>query len=108
VGGNSIQFARQEHIAHVIAIDIDASRLAMAEHNARIYGVAHKIEFLLGDYMQLVRGLQVLESAIRERKKERERERREEREREEREREREREEREREREMGGANTRYVG
>ena len=38
----------------MIAIDIDASRLELAAHNAAIYGVADKIEFILGDYLQLV------------------------------------------------------
>ena len=35
------------------AIDIDRNRLEIARHNARVYGVEHKIDFIHGDYMQL-------------------------------------------------------
>jgi len=44
--GNAIQFART--CSHVIAIDIDASRLRLARHNAAVYGVADRIEFIHG------------------------------------------------------------
>ncbi|MEC7984539.1 MAG: methyltransferase domain-containing protein [Myxococcota bacterium] len=54
-GGNTIAFARQPHIRKVIAVDQSASRLAMAEHNAKIYGVAHKIEFMHADVLGLSR-----------------------------------------------------
>ncbi len=37
----------------VIAIDIDPVRLALAQHNAEVYGVAHQIEFVQGDFLQL-------------------------------------------------------
>ncbi|SPP83858.1 blast:Trimethylguanosine synthase [Drosophila guanche] len=50
-GGNAIQFAFT--CARVIAVDIDAEKLAMAKHNARIYGVADKIEFIHADFLQL-------------------------------------------------------
>jgi hypothetical protein len=50
-GGNTIAFARV--CAHVIAIDNNAARLGMARHNARVYGVAHKIQFILGDFTEL-------------------------------------------------------
>ena len=50
-GGNTIAFART--CAHVIAIDNDRARLEMARHNAGIYGVAHKIEFIHGDFCAL-------------------------------------------------------
>ncbi|KAH8385116.1 hypothetical protein KR200_005671, partial [Drosophila serrata] len=49
-GGNAIQFANT--CGRVIAIDIDAEKLAMAKHNAGIYGVAHKIEFIHADFLQ--------------------------------------------------------
>ncbi|KAF9160974.1 Trimethylguanosine synthase [Actinomortierella ambigua] len=52
VGGNAIQFALTCH--RVIAIDIDPVRLDCAKHNARIYGVEDRIEFILGDYMTLI------------------------------------------------------
>lgn len=51
VGGNAIQFALTGK--RVIAIDIDPIRLALAQHNAEVYGVAHRIEFLQGDFLQL-------------------------------------------------------
>lgn len=37
----------------MIAIDIDPVRLALAQHNAEVYGVAHQIEFVQGDFLQL-------------------------------------------------------
>jgi hypothetical protein len=46
-GGNAIGFARAG--CTVTAIEIDRDRLAMARHNARLYGVADRIEFMLGD-----------------------------------------------------------
>lgn len=52
VGGNTIQFAMTCH--RVIAIDIDPVRLNCARHNARIYGVEDRIEFICGDYMALL------------------------------------------------------
>lgn len=50
VGGNSIQFALR--CKKVIAIDINPEKIVMARHNARIYGVEDKIEFVVADYMQ--------------------------------------------------------
>lgn len=37
----------------VIAIDIDPVKIAFAKHNAEMYGVAHKIEFIVGDFFRL-------------------------------------------------------
>lgn len=54
LGGNAIQFAAQGH--HVLCSDINGERLAMAEHNARIYGVAEYIDFVQGDFFALARG----------------------------------------------------
>jgi trimethylguanosine synthase len=51
VGGNAIQFAKT--CKRVIAIDIDPIRLDCARHNAAIYGVDDKIEFILGDFTVL-------------------------------------------------------
>jgi trimethylguanosine synthase len=56
VGGNTVQFART--CAHVMAIELDPVRLACARHNARVHGVDHKIEFILGDYTRLAPRLQ--------------------------------------------------
>lgn len=41
----------------VIAIDIDPKKIEMAKHNATIYGVAERIEFIVGDYLALVESL---------------------------------------------------
>ncbi|KAG1874284.1 Tgs1 protein [Suillus subluteus] len=49
VGGNAIAFAKT--CEHVIALDISPTRLALARHNAAIYGVADRIEFILADYI---------------------------------------------------------
>lgn len=52
VGGNTIQFAKT--CDYVIAIDLDPVRLACARHNATIYGVAHKIDFVLGSFLDYI------------------------------------------------------
>ncbi|ETV74909.1 hypothetical protein, variant 1 [Aphanomyces astaci] len=46
-GGNAIQLAMTCH--HVIAIDVDPAKIAIAKHNATIYGVADRIEWIVGD-----------------------------------------------------------
>jgi hypothetical protein len=51
-GGNAIGFARAG--LRVIAIELDAARLAAARHNAMLYGVADRIAFVLGDARSLV------------------------------------------------------
>ncbi|KAM4552063.1 trimethylguanosine synthase [Odontesthes bonariensis] len=51
VGGNAIQFALTGK--RVLAIDIDAVRLDMARHNAAVYGVAERMDFVQGDFLQL-------------------------------------------------------
>ena len=43
----------------VIAIDIDPVKIACARHNAEIYGVADRIEFILGDYFDIMPHLKV-------------------------------------------------
>ena len=50
-GGNSIQFAFT--CERVIAIDIDPVKIELAKTNAAVYGVADRIEFIVGDYMAL-------------------------------------------------------
>ena len=73
VGGNTIAFAKtcqrgMRSIHHgcldgdphfyldvVIAIDNNPTRLALARHNAQIYGVADRIEFILADYMSFAK-----------------------------------------------------
>ena len=41
----------------VTAIDIDPDKIAMARHNAEVYGVADRIEFIVGDYLVLAPSL---------------------------------------------------
>ncbi|KAI8819926.1 RNA cap guanine-N2 methyltransferase-domain-containing protein [Fimicolochytrium jonesii] len=53
-GGNAIQFAKT--CKKVIAIDIDPTKLRCARNNARIYGVEDKIEFVLGDVLEVLKG----------------------------------------------------
>jgi hypothetical protein len=52
IGGNAIAFARAG--CPVLAIEADAGRLELARHNADVYGVAGKIEFVHGDVLALV------------------------------------------------------
>ncbi|CAK7347535.1 unnamed protein product [Dovyalis caffra] len=51
VGGNAIQFAQR--YKHVIAIDIDPTKIDYAFHNASIYGVNDQIDFIEGDFFAL-------------------------------------------------------
>ncbi|MFT4621784.1 MAG: hypothetical protein ACI8PZ_000436 [Myxococcota bacterium] len=51
-GGNAIAFARAG--CTVVAIDTDAARLALAQHNAGVYRVQDRIQFVLGDAFDLV------------------------------------------------------
>lgn len=46
-GGNAIGFARAG--CRVVAVERDTGRLALARHNARVYGVADRIRFVHGD-----------------------------------------------------------
>lgn len=41
----------------VIAIDIDPKKIALARHNADVYGVADRIEFVVGDFLTLAPSL---------------------------------------------------
>ncbi|XP_066154908.1 trimethylguanosine synthase-like [Euwallacea fornicatus] len=50
-GGNAIQFAFT--CKKVIAIDIDPKKIELAKNNAKVYGVAHKIKFIVGDFFTL-------------------------------------------------------
>lgn len=42
----------------VLAVDIDPVKLDMARHNAAVYNVAHQMDFLQGDFLQLAPSLQ--------------------------------------------------
>lgn len=41
----------------VIAIDNDPKKIEMAKHNANVYGVSDRIEFIVGDFLQLCQSL---------------------------------------------------
>jgi len=56
-GGNAIGFARAG--CSVTAIEIDSARLAMAKHNAAVYGVADRIAWHHGDARALLPTLRV-------------------------------------------------
>ncbi|MFH1467023.1 MAG: methyltransferase domain-containing protein, partial [Pseudomonadota bacterium] len=56
-GGDAIALARMPWCREVIAVDLDPARLAMARHNATIYGVEGRIRFLQGDFLELAPGL---------------------------------------------------
>lgn len=42
----------------VIAVDIDPVKIELARHNAAVYGVEDRIEFIVGDYMKVAASLQ--------------------------------------------------
>ena len=44
----------------MIAVDIDPVKIACAIHNAEIYGVADRIEFIVGDFFQIMPQLKVV------------------------------------------------
>ena len=53
-GGNAISFARHPSVSRVVAVELDAARLAMARHNACVYGVQRKIEWVHGDAVEVL------------------------------------------------------
>ncbi|XP_010478471.1 PREDICTED: trimethylguanosine synthase-like [Camelina sativa] len=55
VGGNTIQFAKL--CSSVVAIDIDPVKVELAMNNALVYGVANRVDFLIGDFFHLAPSL---------------------------------------------------
>ncbi|KAK6336633.1 hypothetical protein TWF718_009429 [Orbilia javanica] len=55
VGGNAIQFALSPQCERVIALDHDEATIECAKHNARIYGVEDKIEFVKADFFEFTK-----------------------------------------------------
>jgi len=53
LGCLAIAAAEQPEVSRVIAVDLDAERLALARHLAALRGVAAKIEFVVGDVFRL-------------------------------------------------------
>ena len=41
----------------VISVEIDPNKIQMAKHNAEIYGVQDKIEFINGDFLEVAKNL---------------------------------------------------
>ncbi|EOY26164.1 S-adenosyl-L-methionine-dependent methyltransferases superfamily protein, putative isoform 2 [Theobroma cacao] len=58
VSGNAIQFARL--CSFVIAIYVDPQKVELAINNARVYGVEDYIDFIVGDFLQLVPSLKTV------------------------------------------------
>ena len=60
-GGASIIYAQQLYLflffVTVIAIDIDPKKIQLAKHNATIYKVADRIEFIIGDFFKIAPSL---------------------------------------------------
>lgn len=54
-GALSIALARQPGVERVIAVDVDRARLAMAAHNATLYGVGERIDWVHGDAADVLR-----------------------------------------------------
>jgi len=52
VGGNAIQFAKKFPVT--FCVDLSMERLILAKHNASVYGVEKKIEFIRADFTNLV------------------------------------------------------
>ncbi|KAG8858502.1 hypothetical protein FRB96_005173 [Tulasnella sp. 330] len=58
VGGNAIALAKT--CERVVALDTSPVRLALARHNAAIYGVESRIEFILADYVSFAKAYNML------------------------------------------------
>ena len=59
LGGNTIAFASHPLCRRVIAVELSPHRLALARHNAEVYGVGDKCEWVEGDWLQLQRSASV-------------------------------------------------
>eukprot|EP00965_Chrysotila_dentata_P161970 5348752-Pleurochrysis_carterae.AAC.10 len=56
-GGNAVHYAGQNLGGLVICIELDSTKAFMARHNARLYGVDGRIDFVIGDFTLLARCL---------------------------------------------------
>ena len=61
-GGNAIAFAKV--CDSVIAVDIDRGKVEMARHNAKIYGVEDRIQFVVADFFEIAASLRASSSLI--------------------------------------------
>ena len=57
VGGNAVHFARR--CRHVIGVDNCHARLELAQQNARVYGVAERLDLICADFFDLRNQLKV-------------------------------------------------
>uniref|UniRef100_A0A1J3FXP6 Trimethylguanosine synthase n=1 Tax=Noccaea caerulescens TaxID=107243 RepID=A0A1J3FXP6_NOCCA len=62
VGGNTIQFAKV--CSCVIAIDIDPKKVKLAINNAKVYGVANNVDYVVGDFIKLAPSLKVTSAKL--------------------------------------------
>ena len=62
VGGNSVQLARSCKMT--IVTDINMERLLLAKHNAVVYDVATKLDFVCGDFLKMAPHFQVFYTLI--------------------------------------------
>ena len=64
VGGNAVQLAMT--CKQVLVCDNNMERLLLARHNAEIYGVAHKLDFVCCDALKMAPSFKVkLPSSVR-------------------------------------------
>ena len=52
-GAVSIALATEQPDLHIVATDISETAVAVARHNARCHGVADRIDFIVGNWMEL-------------------------------------------------------
>ena len=57
VGGNAIQLALT--CGRVVAVEIDAGRMALLRGNAEVYGVAPRVDFICDDFFRVAPTLKV-------------------------------------------------
>ncbi|KAL9595436.1 MAG: hypothetical protein Q9179_004977 [Wetmoreana sp. 5 TL-2023] len=55
IGGNTIAFARSSRWKRIYAIEKDEDAIICAKHNAKLYGVDHRISWFHGDCFQVVK-----------------------------------------------------
>lgn len=55
VGGNAIAFARSGRWKKIYAIELDEDVMRCGKHNAKLYGVDHKISWFHGDCFEIIK-----------------------------------------------------
>lgn len=54
-GGNTVEFAQE--FSYVLGIELSPERARIAANNASVYGVRHKVDIVIGDFMSVSRSL---------------------------------------------------